>query len=69
LADLDDLDESVRAVEESPSLFGLSLDQVRRRRGFVDQVKDQIEELRDLSRKAYNVDVVCLFVCIQWVIV
>jgi member of the syntaxin family of t-SNAREs len=58
LADLDDLDDSVTAVESNPSRFGLSVEEVRRRRGFVDQIKDQIEELRDSSAKSYNSDTV-----------
>lgn len=54
LADLDDLDDSVAVVESNPSRYGLSVEEVRRRRGFVDQVKDQVEDLRDSSLKAYN---------------
>ena len=54
LTDLDDLDDSVTAVESNPSLYHLSLEEVRRRRGFVEQVKDQVEALRESSAKAYN---------------
>jgi Syntaxin 6, N-terminal len=54
LTDLDDLDASVAVVESNPSLYGLSVEEVRRRRGFVDQVKDQVEDLRDASTKTFN---------------
>ena len=54
LADLDDLDDSVKVVESNPSSYGLSLEEVRRRRGFVEQVKYQIEDLRESSTKSYN---------------
>jgi hypothetical protein len=57
LADLDDLDDSVTAVESDPLRYGLSVEEVRRRRGFVEQVKDQIEDLRDSTTKAYNFQV------------
>lgn len=52
LADLDDLDDSVTAVESDPSRYNLTNEEVRRRRGFVDQIKDQIEDLRDATTKA-----------------
>jgi member of the syntaxin family of t-SNAREs len=54
LVDLDDLDDSVTAVESDPSRYGLSVEEVRRRRGFVDQVKDQVEELRDSATTTYS---------------
>jgi Syntaxin 6, N-terminal len=54
LADLDDLDDSVTVVESEPSRFGLSVEEVRRRRGFVDQIKDQVEDLRFASTTAYQ---------------
>jgi len=54
LTDLDDLDASVTVVESNPLLYGLSIEEVRRRRGFVDQVKDQVEDLRDASTKTFN---------------
>lgn len=54
LADLDDLDDSVTVVESEPSRFGLSVEEVRRRRGFVDQIKDQVEDLRFASTRAYQ---------------
>ena len=40
LTDLDDLDDSVTVVESDPSRYGLSVEEVRRRRGFVEQVRD-----------------------------
>jgi len=54
LADLDDLDDSVTVVETDPSRYGLSVEEVRRRRGFVEQVRDQVQDLRDSSSRAYN---------------
>jgi member of the syntaxin family of t-SNAREs len=54
LSDLDDLDGSVTAVESNPSRYGLSIEEVRRRRGFVDQVKDQVEDLRESVTTTYN---------------
>lgn len=56
LADLDDLDDSVTVVESDPSRYGLSIEEVRRRRGFVEQVKDQIEDLRESSARSYRFD-------------
>jgi hypothetical protein len=54
LTDLDDLDDSVTVVESDPSRYGLSVEEVRRRRGFVEQVRDQVQDLRDMCVKAYN---------------
>jgi t-SNARE syntaxin family protein len=54
LADLDDLDDSVTAVESNPSRYGLAVEEVRRRRGFVEQVKDQVEELRESASTTYS---------------
>ena len=54
LADLEDLEDSVTAVESDPSRYNLTTEEVRRRRGFVDQIKDQINELRDETNRAYN---------------
>ena len=65
LADLDDLDDSVTVVESDPSRYGLSVEEVRRRRGFVEQVKDQVQELRDTSTKVYNSQQVREFTPIQ----
>jgi hypothetical protein len=54
LSDLEDLDGSVTAVESNPSRYGLSIEEVRRRRGFVEQVKDQVEDLRESATRTYN---------------
>jgi member of the syntaxin family of t-SNAREs len=59
LTDLDDLDDSVTVVESDPSRYGLSVEEVRRRRGFVEQVKDQVEDLRDSTTRTYNSHQVC----------
>ncbi|KAL4929690.1 SNARE domain protein [Aspergillus undulatus] len=45
-ADLDDLVESVRAVEQDPYRFGLDIEEVQRRRKLVDDVGKEIEEMR-----------------------
>ncbi|KAJ5461434.1 t-SNARE [Penicillium daleae] len=45
-ADLDDLVESVRAIEQDPYRFGLELDEVQRRRKLVDDVGGEIEQMR-----------------------
>ncbi|KAL4942761.1 hypothetical protein BDV06DRAFT_157073 [Aspergillus oleicola] len=45
-ADLDDLVESVRAVEQDPYRFGLEIEEVARRRKLVDDVGKEIEEMR-----------------------
>ncbi|KAL4918456.1 t-SNARE [Aspergillus aurantiobrunneus] len=45
-ADLDDLVESVRAVEQDPYRFGLDIEEVKRRRNLVDDVGKEIEEMR-----------------------
>jgi member of the syntaxin family of t-SNAREs len=58
LADLDDLEESVAAVELDPTRYGLSAEEVRRRRGFVDQIRDQVE---DLQESIYNTQQVNIF--------
>jgi member of the syntaxin family of t-SNAREs len=54
LSDLEDLDGSVTAVESNPSRYGLSIEEIRRRRGFVEQVKDQVEDLRESATRTYN---------------
>jgi len=54
LADLDDLEDSVAAVELNPGYFNLTTEEVRRRRGFVDQIKDQIDDLRTAANDAYD---------------
>ncbi|KAL5334384.1 t-SNARE [Aspergillus crustosus] len=45
-ADLDDLVESVRAVESDPYRYGLELEEVQRRRKLVDDVGDELEQMR-----------------------
>ena len=54
LTDLDDLDASVSAVEADPARYGLAPEEARRRRGFVDQVRDQVQDLKDASARTYN---------------
>ena len=54
MADLDDLEGSVAAVELNPGYFNLTTEEVRRRRGFVDQIKDQIDDLRAAANNAYH---------------
>ncbi|KAJ5495322.1 hypothetical protein N7539_000438 [Penicillium diatomitis] len=50
-ADLDDLVESVRAIEQDPYRFGLELEEVQRRRKLVDDVGREIEQMRtELAR-------------------
>jgi t-SNARE syntaxin family protein len=45
--DLEDLVESVKAVEHDPYRFGLEIDEVERRRRLVKDVGDEIENMRD----------------------
>ncbi|KAL4779935.1 t-SNARE [Aspergillus varians] len=45
-ADLDDLVESVRAVEQDPYRFGLEIEEVQRRRKLVDDVGQEVEQMR-----------------------
>ncbi|KAJ5908457.1 t-SNARE [Penicillium taxi] len=45
-ADLDDLVESVRAIEQDPYRFGLELEEVQRRRELVEDVGAEIEQMR-----------------------
>jgi syntaxin 6 len=42
-ADLEDLDESVRAVEGAGSRWGMDDREVNRRRGFVERVKREVK--------------------------
>lgn len=42
-ADLEDLEESVRVVEETGERWGIGDDEVRRRRGFVQRVKGEVK--------------------------
>ncbi|CAK40343.1 hypothetical protein AnigIFM60653_004409 [Aspergillus niger] len=46
-ADLDDLVESVRAIEQDPYRFGLELEEVQRRRSLVNDVGAEIEKMRE----------------------
>lgn len=45
-ADLEDLEESVHIVEASGDRWGLGDDEVRKRRGFVERVKRDVDGLR-----------------------
>ncbi|KAL4888601.1 SNARE domain protein [Aspergillus ambiguus] len=45
-ADLDDLVQSVRAIEQDPYRYGLELEEVQRRRKLVDDVGGEIEKMR-----------------------
>ncbi|KAJ5786113.1 t-SNARE [Penicillium pulvis] len=45
-ADLDDLVESVRAIEQDPYRFGLELEEVQRRRKLVNDVGAEVEQMR-----------------------
>ncbi|THC92075.1 hypothetical protein EYZ11_008456 [Aspergillus tanneri] len=54
-ADLDDLVESVRAIEQDPYRYGLELEEVQRRRKLVDDVGAEIEKMRqELQRAVTN---------------
>ncbi|KXG49667.1 t-SNARE [Penicillium griseofulvum] len=44
-ADLNDLVESVRAIEQDPYRYGLELEEVQRRRKLVDDVGDEVEKM------------------------
>ncbi|KAL2813193.1 hypothetical protein BDW59DRAFT_176813 [Aspergillus cavernicola] len=50
-ADLDDLVESVRAVEQDPYRYGLELEEVQRRRKLVDDVGTEVENMRQEWQK------------------
>ena len=53
--DLDDLVESVRAIEQDPYRFGLELEEVQRRRKLVDDVGAEVEKMRqELQRTVSN---------------
>lgn len=51
-ADLDDLVESVRAVELDPYRYGLELEEVSRRRNLVNDVGTEVEEMRKELQRA-----------------
>ncbi|OJJ48967.1 hypothetical protein ASPZODRAFT_129314 [Penicilliopsis zonata CBS 506.65] len=53
-ADLDDLVESVRAIELDPYRYGLELEEVQRRRKLVDDVGDEIEQMRGELQRAVS---------------
>jgi t-SNARE syntaxin family protein len=46
-ADLEDLVESVRAVEQDPYRYGLEIDEVERRRRLVEEVGGEVEDMRE----------------------
>ncbi|KAL2862569.1 SNARE domain protein [Aspergillus lucknowensis] len=54
-ADLDDLVESVRAVEQDPYRYGLELEEVQRRRKLVDDVGAEIENMRRELQKVITI--------------
>lgn len=45
--DLEDLIESVKAVEHDPYRFGLEIDEVERRRNLVKEVGDEVQNMRE----------------------
>jgi t-SNARE syntaxin family protein len=49
--DLEDLVETVKAVELDPYSFGLEIEEVRRRRQLVDEVGDEIERMSEELKK------------------
>lgn len=51
-ADLDDLVESVRAIEQDPYRYGLELEEVQRRRKLVEDVGAEIEQMRQELQRA-----------------
>ncbi|KAI1932918.1 hypothetical protein LOZ65_000525 [Ophidiomyces ophidiicola] len=57
-ADLEDLVDSVRAIENDPYRFGIELDEIERRRRLVEDVGSEIGEMRDAlqrtTRRASN---------------
>lgn len=54
-ADLDDLVESVRAIEQDPYRYGLELEEVQRRRKLVDDVGAEVEKMRqELRQTVFN---------------
>ncbi|RHZ53968.1 SNARE domain protein [Aspergillus thermomutatus] len=58
-ADLDDLVESVRAIEQDPYRYGLEIEEVARRRKLVDEVGDEVEKMREeLQRVVTTADTV-----------
>lgn len=53
-ADLDDLIESVRAIEADPYRYGLELEEVSRRRKLVNDVGGEIEKMREELTKTVS---------------
>lgn len=49
--DLADLVESVKAVEDDPSQFGLTAHEVQRRKRLVQEIGGEVEDMRDELRK------------------
>ena len=50
-SDLQDLVDSVKAVESDPFSYGLDIDEVGRRRKLVKDVGDEVEDMRDELKK------------------
>ncbi|KAL8871808.1 MAG: hypothetical protein Q9174_002432 [Haloplaca sp. 1 TL-2023] len=50
-SDLQDLVDSVKAVESDPFRYGLDIDEVGRRRKLVKNVGDEVEDMRDELKK------------------
>lgn len=57
-ADLEDLVESVRAIELDPYRYGLELEEVQRRRRLVDEVGGSIQKMREEMQKTVETAVV-----------
>ncbi|KAJ5343998.1 hypothetical protein MYU51_002015 [Penicillium brevicompactum] len=53
-ADLNDLVESVRAIEQDPYRYGLELEEVQRRRKLVDEVGDEVEKMHQELQQAVS---------------
>lgn len=54
-ADVEDLDESVRVVENVGGMYGIDEDEIRSRRSFVKGVKEKVEVSPPLPRSADGV--------------
>lgn len=60
-ADLNDLVESVRAIEQDPYRYGLEVVEVQRRRKLVDDVGDEVEKMhQELQQAVSNASPVAL---------
>lgn len=55
-ADLQDLIESVRVIEQDPYRFGIELDEVQRRRDLVGDVGREVEEMREELKRTVTVN-------------